>query len=200
MENELISKENLRDLKKNIKNNEQENVITERVDHLIEHRFPWLFLGLLGGLLVTLLVSKYEVILEADVRLAFFIPIVVYLSAAVGVQTQTIYIRALVNKKKINIRKYLFKEVLVGLGLGILSGTIVGCLVAFWLKSSILGLTIGLTMLTNITLAPILAVFVPSLLYRRHTDPALGSGPVEAIIQDFISLLVYFLIASIFIL
>ena len=175
----------------------EEDVIAERIDHLIEHRIPWLLFGLLGGLLATVIVSKYEAILAADVRLAFFIPIIVYLSDAVGVQTETIYVRALAGKKKIKFVKYIFKETIVGLGLGIISGTLLGFFTAYWLGSSAIGLAIGLTMLINITVAPILAVFIPSILYKEHADPALGSGPVATIIQDLISLIVYFFVASI---
>jgi len=177
----------------------EEDVIKERVDHLIEHRVPWLFLGILGGFLATIIVSKYEEILAADVRLAFFIPIVVYLSDAVGTQTETIYVRALSNKKKINFKKYIFKESLVGLGLGLISGIFFGGVAAYWLKSFAIGFTLGLTMLINLTSAPILAVLIPSLLNREHRDPALGAGPVATIIQDLISLLVYFMAASVII-
>ena len=88
----------------------------------------------------------------------------------------------------------------MGLGLGIIAGTLVGIVAAYWLKSYHIGLTIGLTMLINLTLAPVLAVIIPSILYKRRSDPALGSGPVATIIQDLISLLVYFLVASIIIL
>lgn len=176
----------------------EENVPKERINHLIEHRIPWLLLGLLGGLFVTFVVSKYEKILAADVRLAFFIPIIVYLSDAVGTQTETIYVRE-ISERKINFSKYIFKESLIGLGLGLISGLISGAIAYFWLKSLSIGLTIGLTMLINLTIAPILAVIIPSILYKRHTDPALGSGPLATIIQDFISVIVYFLIASIII-
>ena len=177
----------------------EEDVIKERVDHLIEHRIPWLFAGLLGGFLATLVVSKYESLLSADVRLAFFIPIIVYLSDAVGTQTETIYVRALSNKRELNFIKYIFKESVVGLGLGFVSGAVLGIFATYWLNSLAMGLTIGLTMLVNLTTAPILAVFIPSILYRRHSDPALGSGPVATIIQDLMSLFIYFLIASIII-
>ena len=176
----------------------EEDVIRERVDRLIEHRIPWLIIGLLGGLLTTVIVSKYEVVLSADVRLAFFIPIIVYLSDAVGTQTETIYVREL-SERKVNFLKYILKESVVGLGLGIISGILLGIFATFWLKSSAIGLTIGLTMFINLTLAPVLAVFVPSILYKRHADPALGSGPAATIIQDLISLFVYFFVASIII-
>ncbi|MEX0622059.1 MAG: magnesium transporter [Candidatus Woykebacteria bacterium] len=178
------------------KENREEDVIKERVDHLIEHRIPWLILGILGGFVATFVVSKYEAILSADVRLAFFIPIIVYLSDAVGTQTETIYVRVLSEKKKINFYKYIIKESFVGLGLGTISGILLGIFANYWLTSSLIGLTIGITMVINLTFAPILAVLIPSILYKKHADPALGSGPVATIIQDVISLLVYFLVAS----
>ncbi|TSC71608.1 MAG: hypothetical protein G01um101448_1131, partial [Parcubacteria group bacterium Gr01-1014_48] len=172
----------------------EEDVLKERVDHLIEHRLPWLLIGLLGGLLATVVVSKFEAILSADVRLAFFIPIIVYLSDAVGTQTETIYVREL-SERKVRFAKYIFKESVIGLGLGIVSGVLLGMFAAYWLNSAAIGVTIGLTMLINLTLAPILAVYIPNLLYRRHADPALGAGPLATIIQDLISLIVYFFAA-----
>ena len=174
----------------------EEHVIQERIDHLIEHRIPWLIVGLLGGLAATIIVSKYEEILSADVRLAFFIPIIVYLSDAVGTQTETIYVREL-SERKINFIKYILKESAIGLSLGAISGIILGLFATYWLQSSAIGLTIGLTMLINLTLAPIFAVSVPSILYKRRADPALGSGPVATILQDLVSLLVYFFVASV---
>lgn len=169
----------------------------ESVEHLIEERVPWLFIGLLGGLLTSVAVAKYESILSADIRLAFFIPIIVYLSDAVGTQTETIYVRALSEGKKISSARYILKESAVGFSLGTISGLILGLVATYWLGSKAIGLTIGLTMLINLTLAPILAVYIPSLLYKERSDPALGAGPVATVIQDLLSLMVYFLIASV---
>ncbi len=177
----------------------EEDVIAEPVEHLIIERVPWLFVGLIGGLLTSFVVSKYEVILSADVRLAFFIPIIVYLSDAVGTQTETIYVRELSEGKKINFKRYLIKETAVGVSLGALSGIILGLVAVYWLESSAIGLTIGLAMLLNLTIAPALAIFIPRLLYKEHSDPALGAGPVATVMQDLLSLLVYFLIASVII-
>jgi len=178
---------------------QEEDVTQESVEHLIERRIPWIFIGLLGGVLTTFIVSKYEAILSADVRLAFFIPIIVYLSDAVGTQTETIYVRVL-SKKKVGVVKYMLKESAVGAGLGFISGAVLGALATYWLHSFEIGLTVGFTMFINLTLAPFLAVLIPNLLSKRHTDPALGGGPVATIIQDLFSLLIYFFIASIIIL
>ena len=175
----------------------EEDVIKGRLDHLIEHRLPWLLIGLLGGILATFIVAKYEAILAAEVRLVFFIPIIVYLSDALGTQTETIYVRELSERNHFNLIRYILKECVIGLGLGLISGIILGLFSASWLSSPAIGLTVGLTMLINLTIAPVLAIFIPNILYRRHADPALGAGPIATVIQDLISLVIYFLIANI---
>lgn len=173
----------------------EEDDSKESVEHLVEHRLPWLTLGLLGGILSTFIISKYEAVLNSDLRLAFFIPIIVYLSDAIGTQTETIYVRTL-SEKKIHVLKYILKETLIGMCLGVIFGLALGLFAFFWLHSMPLAITIGITMVVNLSLAPVLAVFIPSILYKRKMDPALGSGPLATIIQDLISLLVYFVVAS----
>ena len=180
------------------KNYVEEDEVREPVGHMLEHRLPWLVLGLIGGIITSVVVSKYEQILSADVRLAFFIPIIVYMSAAVGSQTETIFVRHLKQTGK-GFFRYLVKETALGLCLGIIFGLITGIFAALWLESSEIGLTVGIAMLINISIAPILATVVPELLYKEHSDPALGAGPLATIIQDLISLLIYLFVASLII-
>lgn len=178
----------------------EEDVTKGRIDHLIEHRIPWLLLGLLGGILSTVIISKYESVLSSDIRIAFFITIIVYLSDAVGTQTETLYVRALSSGKVINFKKYIFRESIIGLGLGLISGFIMALFASFWLKSPDIGIAVGLTMIINLTIAPILAIAIPNILYKEHADPALGAGPIATILQDLVSLMVYFLVATLLIL
>jgi magnesium transporter len=37
---------------------------------------------------------------------------------------------------------------------------------------------------------------LPWALYRSGTDPAFGSGPLATVVQDLLSLVIYFLVAS----
>ena len=177
----------------------EEDDAVEPIGHLVEHRVPWLFVGLLGGLLTAVIVSKYEAILSANIQLAFFIPIIGYLSDEVGTQAEIIYVRALAHKKKVLFRSHLLKESAIGVTLGIIFGAIIGFSAAYWLSSPAIGFTIGLTMFINLSIAPVLAVCVSSILHKYHTDPALGSGPMATVIQYAISLLIYFAIANIII-
>ncbi len=59
------------------------------------HRLPWLMLGLLGSAGAAFLVRGFEAELASEVRLAFFIPGIVYMADAVGTQTEALVIQGL---------------------------------------------------------------------------------------------------------
>ena len=165
----------------------------ENVRLLVSRRLPWLFLGLLGSIATTLLVSKFEWVITKNISLVFFMPLIVYISDAVGTQTQTIFVRNLAQGKD-KFGKYIIKEILLGIGLGVILGSFVGGAAFIWLREVRVAFVVGASIFTNLLLAPVIALFVSEVLYRSKTDPALGSGPVTTIIQDIISLFVYFMI------
>jgi magnesium transporter len=168
---------------------------TEGVRLLIRLRLPWLLAGLVGASLASLLVSRFEATLARDIHLAFFLPAIVYMSDAVGTQTENIYVRN-VAREKINYSLYVVKEFLLGLSIGALFGVIIWGVILLWLHDTHIAMTVGLAMFINITIAPLLALMLPSLLEREHTDPALGAGPITTIIQQILSLFIYFAVAS----
>ena len=171
------------------------NDVTQRVNLLVRSRLPWLVVGLMGGLVSSVLVSKFENILSTNLYLVFFIPVIVYISDAVGTQTETIYIRNLATFKD-NFAKYLAKEILVGCFLGIILGAILGLVAFLWLGSAKAALTVSLALFINTIIAPVVAIVIPEILFKENFDPALGGGPFTTVVQDFISLLIYFLVAT----
>lgn len=166
-----------------------------RLRSLIRLRLPWLLIGLLGGLAASILVSSFEDVLAKNISIAFFVPVIVYLSDAVGAQTETLYVRTLV-KHNIRFFHYLLKEFAVGILLGMILGTLFGLLVAIWLNSQQLAVSVGLSMFITVAIAPPIALVVAKTFSREHRDPALGAGPATTIIQDIVSLLIYFIIAT----
>lgn len=165
---------------------------------IFKSRLPWLVLGLLGGIVASFVVANFEEVLNKNLQLAFFVPLIVYMSSAVGSQTETVYVRNL-SKFKLSFWTYMLKESLVGLFLGILFGIAIGIFTNFWLHSSDTALAVGLAMFVNITIAPSVALIVPEILLKEHKDPAVGAGPFMTVIQDIISLLIYFTIATVII-
>ncbi len=174
------------------------NDATESVWELIKLRLPWLFIGVVLSLCTAVLVSKFETILSSDPRLVFFIPLIIYMSDSVGTQTATIYIRNL-TLHQARFKVYLFKELMVGLGLGIVFGGFTAIVTNFWLHSSAVALTIGLAMWASIATATVFSLLTTSLMNKANIDPASGVDPIVSVFQDVISLTIYFTIATLII-
>lgn len=168
---------------------------TEHLSLLFKQRLPWLIVGLLGGTAASFVVSRFEHIISQNIELAFFIPIIMYMGDAVGEQTENIYVRNL-GRGKVDFKLYLIKESILGLLIGIFFGIIIGLLSFAWLRSFETSITIALAMILTITIAPFISLVTSQLLFFEKADPALGSGPFATIIQEVISLLIYFLLAS----
>src|SRR3989344_6975087 len=112
----------------------------ERLSLLIKERFPWLLIGLIGGILATLLMSNFEETLSKNLSLAFFLPVIIYMSDAIGTQTENIYVRNL-SKFKDNFWKYLGKEIFIGLSFGIIFGLLLGLFAKVWIGSTSVAIT-----------------------------------------------------------
>ena len=61
-----------------------------------------------------------------------------------------------------------------------------------------LGLAVGVSMFTTITIAALIGTLVPIFFNHYGFDPALSSGPIVTTIKDVTGLLIYFWIASLF--
>ena len=170
------------------------DIVNFSISKLIKLRLPWLVLGLVGGMFATEIVKFFEDTLQRKLTLAFFIPVIAYMSDAVGTQTETLFIRAL-SIEKINIRKYLIKEVSIGLVMGIFMGLMMYAYAAFAFDDLSVAAIVGLAMIINATIAVLIATHVPLLLRKFGVDPAVGAGPFTTIVQDILSLLVYFAVA-----
>ncbi|MFA4845823.1 MAG: magnesium transporter [Patescibacteria group bacterium] len=171
----------------------------ESVRFLLRLRIPPLMVGLALGIGVAFLTSQFEEVLAYNVRAAFFIPFVVYIAAAVGSQTHSIYSRDL-KSGHAKFRNYIFKESILGIVLGVIFGVISLIIVNLWLKDERLAMSVGLAVLCAVSTAPIIAMIVTELLNDLHEDPAVGSGPIATVIQDATSILIYGTVLSLILL
>lgn len=170
------------------------HAMDEPIGARLWHRLPWLVLGLLGSAVAALLVGGFEADLEADVRLAFFIPGIVYMADAVGTQTEALVIRGL--SVGVDIKRVLRLETLTGLLVGLTMAAVVLPAVWLLLGSGRLAVTVSLSLLAACTVASVIAMWLPWLMWRAGRDPAFGSGPLATVVQDLLSLVLYFAIAT----
>lgn len=170
-------------------------LVTARFWDLVITRFPWLLIGLFGGLLASVVVSRFETSLRENIALAFFIPVIAYMSDAVGTQTETIFIRALTDLR-FSIPKYVFREFWVGALMGSIMGLLTGIFAYILSASARVGLVVGFSLFLAMTLATTLACITPLVLRSFKKDPAVGSGPFTTALQDVVSLTLYFAVAT----
>ena len=171
----------------------------EPVKTLFKLRAPALFLGLVLGFGISYITSHFEEVLSSNVKIAFFLPFVVYIADAIGTQTEAIYSRNL-KTGKAKFGKYLRKELALGLIFGSMFGLISGIVSYLWFKESLLTLSVTLGTFFAILFAPVMAILVTHIFQLLHKDPAAGSGPIATVIQDMTSVVVYGVICSLILL
>lgn len=157
------------------------------------HRLPWLLLGLAGSAVSAYLVGGFEEAISGDVRLAFFVPGVVYMADAVGTQTEALMIRGL--SVGASMRRALRLEAVTGLLLGLLLGGLTFPAVWLVLGAPDLAAAVAIALLAACAVATSVAMALPWLMHRAGRDPAFGSGPLSTVVQDLLSLLIYFVVA-----
>ncbi|ARJ39709.1 magnesium transporter [Sporosarcina ureae] len=164
-------------------------------------RLPWLILLLFIGLVSGSIISKFEETLEAVVALAFFMPMIAGMTGNTGTQSLAVVVRGLVSED-LNMKKSLhliFRELIVGIILGVVCGAAIAVIAYVWQGSFTLGLVVGSSLVATLIIGTIAGTVIPLILNKFKVDPAVASGPLITTINDILSLLIYFGIATMFI-
>lgn len=173
-----------------------DNILNIPLALSIKHRLPWLLLGLIGGMIAAGIVSRFEEMLSQNLILAAFIPLVVYMADAVGTQMEAFMVRDLAIMPKMKFRNYFFRQISVVFVIDlIITFLLVGGIWGLYGEEKI-GLTVGAALFFAVLTSVFTGMIVPYIFSKLKLDPANASGPIATIIQDILSVGVYFLIAS----
>ena len=173
-----------------------DNIFNISIFKSLKHRLPWLVVGALGGMLAAIIINNFEEVLSRRLILAAFIPLVVYLAAAVSGQTQAFIIRDLAFESKINFLRYFARQFIIIFLIAIIISALVLVGGLFLFGELAVGLVLSLALLIAILSSIFSGLIVPLIFARLNFDPANASGPVATIIQDILSVLVYLSIAA----
>lgn len=160
------------------------------------HRIPWIIVGLLGGTVTARLISSFSGVLSQNLILASFIPLVAYIASAVSNQTQTVLIRDMATRANIKIYDYFLKQLMISVLIGLSSWLIIFLLSTVLWVQPYTGVIIGFAVFLAVSFSTLLAISIPYSLKKFRMDPVVGSGPFTTVIQDFISIMIYFSVAS----
>lgn len=167
---------------------------TSRLTRTVRSRAPWLIGGAVAGIALGYVSSWFETSLQANIALAYFIPVIAYIADSVGTQSEAITVRALATLK-LNYMQYLGRELFIGLALGIILGVMGGVGAALISWSVHIGIVVFVALIAASTIATLLASAIPMTFKALGKDPALGSGPIATALQDLISIVIYFFVA-----
>lgn len=173
-------------------------VETQTVVRSTRIRLPWLFASCCGGILAFFIIGHFEATLKQVTSLAAFIPVIMGMGGNVGTQSSTIVVRGLATGR-LQIRdiwRVVFKEMAIGLILGLVYGLMIGSVAQFRFSVIALAVAVSLAVLSSMAIAALVGSFVPMVFARMNIDPAVATGPFVTTSIDIISVYFYFVIAS----
>jgi magnesium transporter len=144
----------------------------------LRKRMPWLIVNLATAFMAAAVVGIFQNTISAWVALAVFMPIVAGMGGNAATQTLTVIVRGIALGELTwgNSRKALNKELLVGIGNGLVVGTI-AALVAWVMNGDPkLGIILALAMVVNLFVAGLAGTLIPLGLKVLKVDPALASA------------------------
>ncbi|MBW1776156.1 MAG: magnesium transporter [Deltaproteobacteria bacterium] len=177
----------------------EEFVETKSVFKSTRIRLPWLFASCVGGIIAFFVIGHFEGELTQFAYLAAFIPVIMGMGGNIGTQSSTIVVRGLATGR-LHIRdiwRVVFKELAVGLILGVVYGVFIGTVAQVRFSTMALAVSVGLALICSMSVAALIGSFVPMAFARFHIDPAVATGPFVTTSIDIVSVFFYFQIATV---
>jgi magnesium transporter len=100
---------------------------------------------------------------------------------------------------RLNIRdiwSVVFKELAIGLILGVIYGALIGIAAQVRYDTKTLAISVGVALICSMSIAALIGSLVPMLFARINVDPAVATGPLVTTAIDIISVFFYFTIAT----
>ncbi len=176
----------------------EEFVETQSVVRSTRIRLPWLFASCVGGILAFLIIGQFEESLKAMTYLAAFIPVIMGMGGNIGTQSSTIVVRGLATGR-LSVRdiwSVVSKELTIGLILGVVYGVLIGIVAQVSFGTGAFTVSVGLGVLSSMSVAALVGSLVPMVFARLNIDPAVATGPFVTTSIDIISVFFYFKIAT----
>ena len=176
-----------------------ENIGTASIKLLYQKRVYWLVLLVFGNLLSGAGLAIYEETIAAYVVLVFFLPVLIASGGNAGSQSSTLMVRAMAtgDVEMKDWGRMLVRELSVALLLGITMAFAVSA-IGLFRGGFELAIVVAISMLIIVISGSLIGMSMPFLLSRFGLDPATASGPLITSIADIAGVLIYFSIATAF--
>jgi len=173
---------------------------------LVKKRARWLVVLFLGEMLTATAMGYFEREIARAVVLALFVPLVISSGGNSGSQAASLIIRALA-VGEVTLRDWwriMQREVLSGLALGVILGSVGFIRVSLWQQLFgtygahwfLIALTVLFALIGVVMWGTIAGSMLPFVMKRLGADPATSSAPFVATLVDVTGLVIYFTVAA----
>ena len=173
---------------------------------MVKKRATWLIVLFLGEMLTATAMQGYNGEIEKAAILAMFLPLIISSGGNSGSQATTLVIRAMAlgELRLADWFRVVRKELLSGLSLGLILGTIGFFRITLWQYLHIfdygqyhwlVAITVGSALVGVVLWGTLSGAMLPFLLRRCGLDPATSSAPFVATLVDVTGLVIYFNVA-----
>jgi magnesium transporter len=164
---------------------------------LLRKRAGWLCALFISELFTGTALRHYDETIAEMRYLVYFVPLVISSGGNSGSQASSLVIRGLaVREMKISDWRRVFgREVRMGLGLGLILGSI-GFLRAWtWEHNLLISMIVGSSLVGVVLFGSVVGAVMPFLIKRLKFDPAVSSSPFIASLVDVAGIVLYFNVA-----
>ena len=176
-----------------------EHVFTPASEAL-RKRLPWLGVNLATATIPAGIVAVFQDTISQVVAVAIFMPMVAGMGGNAATQTVTVIVRgiALGELTWSNSRRVLVKEMLMGVGNGLVLGLLAAGVAWLMRGDPILGVILAMAMAINLLVAAVAGTLIPIALRAIKVDPAHASSVVITTLTDAVGILAFLGLATLF--
>ncbi|MDP3697778.1 MAG: CBS domain-containing protein [Candidatus Taylorbacteria bacterium] len=173
-----------------------DNILNISIFTALKHRLPWLIIGLFGGLLTAGLVGSFKEVISQHIILAAFIPLIVYMADSVSTQMEAFMIRDLAIEPDLKFFKYFFRQFLIVIIIAVVTSVGLYGVNLMTTQDHTVNLILSVALFIAVISSVSTGLIIPYIFGKLSLDPANASGPIGTIIQDFLSVFIYFTVAA----
>lgn len=171
---------------------------------MAKSRILWLLILMISATFTGQIMANYEAMLQANVALSIFIPMLMDAAGNAGNQASTMVIRALATGelKTSDMMKIWWKEIRIALLCGLIMGAVNFLRILLFMGTVDMktSLIVSLTVFVTVGMAKLVGCTLPVIAQKLKFDPAVMAGPLITTVVDALSLFVYFQLATRFLL
>ncbi len=165
---------------------------------LAKKRIVWLVILMFSATISQLITDQHSFLTAQFTVLVGVMPMLMSTGGNAGAQSSTLVIRGLTlgDIKFGDLFKVIWKEVRVGIIIGITLGFLNFLRIMLFSRNVKLAIIVGLTLIGTTTMAALMGGILPIVAKKVKLDPAIMASPLITTITDATTLLIFFTIAA----